>query len=314
MKTVTLGHTGTQVSAMALGAMTFGTDIPEPMALKVLDRYTAGGGSFIDTANIYANWVAGGHGGDSEAVLGRWMQARGNRDAMFIATKVGSPYGDVPAGLRAKTILAECDKSLRRLQTDHVDLYFAHHDDPAVPLDVFMEAFDRLVQSGKVRFLGASNFLAWRLAEAQGVAVQHKWTAFACIQQLHTYLRVHPAAERADHPSATREMLNLCLAKDIAVMAYSPILGGAYDGHRNKPFNAIFAGNDSQTRLTTLNQVAERLGAKPTAVVLAWLMTSTPPVIPLFSASSPEQVDANLSALTLALNQEDMTTLDLARG
>ena len=314
MKTVPLGGSGTRVSAMALGAMTFGSDIPEADAVQVLDRYAAGGGSFIDTANIYADWVEGGRAGDSERCLGRWMRARSNRGAMFIATKLGGGYEDVKPGLRPEAIVAECEKSLRRLQTDYIDLYFAHHDDPETPLEASLEAFDRLVRAGKVRHLGASNYRAWRLAEALCVSRHNGWAAYACIQQLHTYLRVHPAAEMHNHPSADRQMLDLCLERNLALMAYSPILGGAYDGRTDKPFNRIFDGLDSRARLAALNEVAAKHEVKPSTIVLAWMMNSRPPVIPLFSASSPGQVEANLGALDIRLDAQDMERLNSARG
>jgi aryl-alcohol dehydrogenase-like predicted oxidoreductase len=158
-----LGHTGVEVSSLCLGAMFFGTRNDKETSHTILNAYTEAGGSFIDTANIYACWVNGFHGGESETLLRDWMAARNNRSEIFIASKVGFGYGDVKQGLSARQIEEECNKSLRRLKVETIDLFYGHVDDRLTPLEETLQAFDRLVKAGKVRFIGASNYLrgAW---------------------------------------------------------------------------------------------------------------------------------------------------------
>jgi aryl-alcohol dehydrogenase-like predicted oxidoreductase len=195
MQTTQLGKTGVDVSLYCLGAMYFGSRNDRATSYRMLDRYVDAGGSFIDTANIYAWWVEGFHGGESETLLGEWMRARGHRSRLFIASKVGFQYSDVARGLTAAQIEAECDKSLRRMGIDTIDLFYAHVDDRTTPMHETMEAFDRLVRAGKVRHIGASNFLAYRLERAHTLSKQNGWPDYVCLQQRHTYLRPKPGAE-----------------------------------------------------------------------------------------------------------------------
>ncbi len=193
MKTVALGMTGEKVSALCLGAMNFGTKLDEKGSMQLLDRYYEQGGRFIDTANNYAVWW-GGDGSESENVLGRWMRNRGNRDALFLATKVGFNTPAVGSGLSRRVIRQEIEASLRRLGTDHVDLYYAHKDHRSDPLEETLEAFDELHRAGKVRMIGCSNWRAWRIEQARELCRAKGWIGFCCVQQRHTYLRPGPGA------------------------------------------------------------------------------------------------------------------------
>jgi aryl-alcohol dehydrogenase-like predicted oxidoreductase len=157
MKTIPLGHTGIPVSTLCLGAMYFGTRQDEATSYRLLDQYLDAGGFFIDTANIYSHWVPGFKGQESEALLGRWMKARGNRSRLFVASKVGFEYGEVQRGLKAHQVESECEKSLKLLGVEAIDLYYAHVDDRDTPMSETLEASDRLVKAGKVRAIGASN-------------------------------------------------------------------------------------------------------------------------------------------------------------
>ncbi len=192
MKTVQLGSSELQVSTLGLGAMFFGTRTNAETSYQLLDEYVAAGGNLIDSANIYAHWVEGFKGGESETLIGEWLRKRGNRSQQVIATKVGFNYPGVKQELTARTIEEECNKSLRRLGIDTIDLYYAHVDDYNVPMEEVLGAFDKLVKAGKVRFIGASNYLAWRLEQARGLSQAHGWANFCCVQQRHTYLRVKP--------------------------------------------------------------------------------------------------------------------------
>ena len=206
MRTVTLGTSGAQVSALCLGAMFFGTRNDEATSFALLDQYVGAGGTFIDTANIYAHWVEGFQGGESEALLGRWLKARGNRNSIFLASKVGFNYPAAPRSLAARHIIQEAEKSLTRLGVDTLDLFYAHVDDYRTPLEETLEAFDRLVQTGKVRTIGASNYLAWRLEKARWISRTNGWAEYCCVQQRYSYLRggARPASSRRSRPTTTR--------------------------------------------------------------------------------------------------------------
>jgi aryl-alcohol dehydrogenase-like predicted oxidoreductase len=284
---------------------------PTDMAVRLLDQYVEAGGTFLDTANIYGRIGNERVGGLSEHVLGQWMRERRNRSRLFIASKVGFEYADVERGLPADRIIAECDKSLKRMGLETIDLYYAHVDDRTTPMEETLQAFDRLVKAGKVRFIGASNFAAWRLERAQWVSRTHGWPEYCCIQQRHSYLRPVPGASTAPQVIANQDLLDYCQSGGITLLAYSPLLGGAY-GRTDKPLSKVYVGPDSDARLRALRQVAQEIGATPNQVILAWMMHSTPCVLPVFAASNPEQMTENLNALHLTLNTEQMERLDSA--
>ncbi|NQU11392.1 aldo/keto reductase, partial [bacterium] len=272
------------------------------------------GGAFLDTANVYCSWWPGCVGGESETLLGAWMRDRGNRDRLFVATKLFNEYPGTARGLGANQIETECEKSLRRLGTDRIDLYYAHTDDRETPLAETLAAFDRLVRAGKVRFLGASNFRAWRLERARCLSAQHGWAAYCCVQQQYTYLRPGPGAKSHPWtPPTTDDLLDYCRLNPVPLIAYSPLLKGAYD-RADRPVPDQYRGAPTEARLAELRAVAEELGAKPTQVVLAWLRQSTPPVIPLFSASTREQLRSNVAALDLTLTGDQLQRLTAAGG
>jgi aryl-alcohol dehydrogenase-like predicted oxidoreductase len=313
MKTVQLGKTGVEVSAFCQGILYYGNRIGQEMSFRLMDRYVDAGGSFLDTANIYSFWLPGFEGGESETVLGQWMRARGNRSRVFITSKLGFAYQDVALGLRAEQIQAECEKSLRRLQTDVIDLYYAHVDDRDTPLEETMEAFDRLVQAGKVRHIGASNFPAWRLERARMVSRANGWATYCCIQQRYTYLRPRPGATFGAQVSANDDLLDYVRSEGTTLLAYSPLLNGAYT-RADRDFQEQYFGSDADARLAALRAVAQETGATANQVVYAWMMQSDPPVIPLMAASTDEQMDENLGALEVTLSAAQMARLDEAQG
>jgi aryl-alcohol dehydrogenase-like predicted oxidoreductase len=309
VKSVPLGDSGVKVSAFCLGTMYFGTRNDKASSYRLLDQYVAAGGSFLDTANIYARWVAGYRGGESESLLGEWMQARKNRSQMFIASKVGFEYPGVERGLRADQIMAECDKSLKRMGVDTIDLYYAHVDDRDTPMEETLQAFDRLVQAGKVRWVGASNFLAWRLEKARWISQTNGWAGYCCVQQRYSYLRPKPGASFDPQIAANDDLLDYCRARGITMLAYSPLLSGAYT-RPERAFQEQYLGADSDARLQALTAVAGELGATLNEAILAWMVQSDPPVIPLVAASTAEQMQENLAALEITLDAEQMARLD----
>jgi aryl-alcohol dehydrogenase-like predicted oxidoreductase len=309
MKTQQLGKTGVEVSSLCLGAMYFGSKNDEATSYRVLDAYLDAGGTFIDTANIYAWWVDGYKGGESETLLGKWMQERGNRDKLFIASKVGFGYGDVPKRLRASDIVSECDKSLRQMQIDTIDLFYAHVDDRTTPLEETMQAFDQLVKAGKVRYIGASNYLAWRLEQARWTSQVNDWAQFCCIQQHYTYLRLRPGMNVEPQVMVNDDLLDYVNASGMTLLAYSVLQSGAY----TRPERALrpeLRMGDNDKRLETLRQVADESGATINQVILKWMLNRS--VIPLIAASSEAQLAENIGALDVNLSAEQMERLNTA--
>jgi aryl-alcohol dehydrogenase-like predicted oxidoreductase len=311
MKKIHLGKTDLQVSMICLGAMRFGARDSKELSFQMLDAYLDQGGNFLDTANIYAHWYEGAVGGESEIILGEWMQARGNRDQVILASKVGFAYQDVPVSTSAHWIETECEKSLKRLQSDYLDLYYAHNDDRSTPLEESMEAFYQLIRKGKVRQIGASNFLAWRIAQANAVAREHGWVEYCCVQQRYTYLRPRVGTTFAPQESANEDLEDFCRNMPVTLLAYSPLLGGAYV-RDDRAFHPNYLGADGEARLKALHAVADETGASVNQVILAWLMQHSPQTIPLVSAGSMEQLAEDLAAAQLILTEEQLHTLDSA--
>jgi len=308
MKSMRLGKTGVEVSALCLGVMYFGNRIGKEMSYHLMDRYVDAGGRFFDTANIYSF-----QGGESETVLGQWMRDRRNRSQLFIASKVGFAYPDVEFGLRANQIQTECDKSLQRLQTDVIDLYYAHVDDRDTPLEETMEAFERLIQAGKVRYIGASNFMAWRLEKARMVSRVNGWSEYCCIQQRYSYFRPKPGATFDPQVCVNGDLLDYVQSEGIGLLAYSPLLHGACT-RANRDFPEEYRGPDTDARLATLCEVAQEMGGTANQILYAWMMQSDPPVIPLMAASTDEQIKENLGALEMNLSDAQMSRLNNASG
>jgi aryl-alcohol dehydrogenase-like predicted oxidoreductase len=311
MRTVPLGNTGVTVSALCLGAMYFGTRQNQAESFALLDHYYEAGGRFIDTANIYSWWEPNGKGGESEPMLGAWIKARQNRDQLFLASKVGFNYQDVPMGLTAEMIEQECEKSLQRLGVETIDLYYSHKDDRHTPVEETMAAFNHLLQAGKIRYIGASNFTAWRLEEARGVSQTNDWPEYCCVQQRHTYLRPKPGASFDPQLAANDDLLDYCCQRNMTLLAYSVLLSGAY----TRPERAIapeYAGPDTDRRLATLQAVAQELNVSPNQVILAWLLQGDPPILPLIAASTAQQLQENIDALEITLSAEQMERLTTA--
>jgi len=313
MRTIHLGNTGMQVSTLCLGAMYFGTRNDEATSFRLLDQYVEAGGGFIDTANIYAHWIKGFKGAESEALLGRWQKSRKNRSSIIIATKVGFeiPPLDVPRSLSARWIETECEKSLQRLGCESIDLYYAHVDDRSTPMEETLGAFDRLVKAGKVRFIGASNFAAWRLEEARWTSLKHGWSEYCCIQQRHTFLRPKPGASFYPQMAANEDLFDYCRNRKITFLAYSALLSGAYT-RADRGYDEQYAGADTQARLEALRAVAQEKGTTVNQIILAWMLHGNPPVLPLIAASSEVQMKENLQALEISLSAEEMERLNQA--
>jgi len=308
MTKVPLGPSGALVSSLCLGAMFLGTKTDRDTSHAILDLYLEHGGTFIDTANIYAHWIKGFKGGESETLLGDWMRKRRNRASLFLATKVGFQYPSVERGLGASTITRECEKSLKRLGVDTIDLFYAHVDDRNSPLEKTLEAFDGLVRVGKVRMVGASNFLAWRLAEARMISRSRAMAEYCCIQQRFSYLQPRPGASFDPQLAANPDLLDFCQSNGVALLAYSPLLGGAYT-RADRGIPEQYLWRDSEDRLGRLKRLARELGVTANQLVLAWLMQAKPASIPVMAGGTVDQVRENLGCLDIRLTEAQVDFL-----
>lgn len=310
------------IDNLALGAMWFGTVVDERRSFEILDRFVDAGGVWIDTADCYSFWVdPTGFGGQSEAVLGRWLASRpGVRDRVRISTKVGceptvAGLPDTAAGLTAGVIKSGIEGSLRRLGTDHVELYWAHKPDPATPLDETLAAFDELVSAGTVGRLGCTNYPAWQVERTRQTARAHGGAGFTAVQQHHTYLHPRPATRPTvahRFGAVADEVLHyLEHHPDMALWAYTPLLSGGYT-RSDKPLPAEYDHPGTAHRLAVLDEIAAETGTDRNRVVLAWLTGGNPAVTPIVGVSTVGQLDEAVAGVSLDLTAEQRSCLDSA--
>lgn len=311
MNKVKLGKSGIEASALVLGSDVYGSKIDRETTFRLLDFYYENGGNLIDTANFYASWLPGFQGGESERVIGEWVRERGNRDRVLISSKLGFDYPESAGGLSASEIERECERSLKRLGTDRLDIYYAHRDDFDTTLEETMAAFDRLVKTGKVRLLGASNLSVWRIAEANTVARINGLTPYSLIQQRYTYVRPRHGADFGPQIFLNEEVKQFARRHGIALVAYSVLLQGAYT-RTDRRLPAQFAGPDSDERMAALKDVAAELRVSPNQVVIAWMRQSDPAILPIIAGSKVEQLRENIGALDIVLSEEQMQKLTSA--
>ena len=304
---IRLPGTDLDLFPLCLGGNVFGWSADEDASFAVLDAYVAAGGNVIDTADAYARWLGHG-GGESESVIGRWMQARGNRDQLLVATKVGKNEG--LDNLRPETIRAACDLSLQRLQTDRIDLYYAHqdHDDD---MGSALEAFDSLVRAGKVRHLAASNYTAARLTEALDLQDANGWAPYAALQpEYNLVARMEYETEYAD----------LCVERSLGTLPYFGLARGYLTGKYRVGGETVesvrsggvaaYADARGERVVDALEVIAATHGVRPGAVALAWLRTRPAVVAPIASARTPEQLADLLPMATLELGEDELAMLD----
>jgi aryl-alcohol dehydrogenase-like predicted oxidoreductase len=309
---------------IALGAMEFGTRIDEKTSFDLLDAYVDAGGTWIDTANCYAFWQhPSGRGGQSEELLGRWFAQRpGVRDRVKLATKVGceplwpGSFPEHTEGLTSKSIDAAVETSLRRLQTDHVDLYWAHRDDLDTPLDETVAAFGKHAEAGTIGRIGLSNYALWRVERARGLALQQGVMGPTALQLRYSYLQPRPfvRAQAHDHRFGwiTDEVLDYADRNpEQDLFAYSPLMSGGYE-REDRPIHQAFDHPGTTRRLEALAKAAADLGVTRSELVLAWLIGGTPSVIPIVGMSTPTYLTTALSGARLTLPPETRTLLDHA--
>lgn len=307
MRMKNIKNTELNVSVFCLGGQEWGSRDDKTTSYAMLDQYIEYGGNFLDTANNYAIW--NGHGGESETLLGDWLADRGNRSDVVIATKMGGRAKDAPMSSAPEHIRRECERSLKRLRTDYIDLYYFHCDDRKVPLEDQLGTMQELIEEGKIRHVGASNFKAWRLAEAAVISEFKKYCNFSAVQQRYTYLRPRVDADFGFQKSTNDDLLEYCDERGLQLIAYSPLLRGAYI-REDRPLAAQYRHPDSESRMTTLLEIAQELSLTANQVVLAWMIGRG--VIVISGASKKEQLDESFKGFDIDLSDETLDRLDNA--
>jgi aryl-alcohol dehydrogenase-like predicted oxidoreductase len=313
MQTRTIGTSNIHVVPLMLGGNVFGWTVDAPTSFTILDSFVDHGLNFIDTANMYSTWLPGHQGGESETIIGQWFKQSGKRDKVVIATKIGMKMGDGKEGLAKKYILEEVEASLKRLQTDHIDLYQSHKDDDTVPLQETLEAYQQLIQQGKVRVIGASNYTGPRLTEAMEVAEKHGLTAYQTLQPNYN-LHTREDFETNLAPVAEKFALD--------VIPYFSLASGFLTGKYKTQEDAKGANREAQVGkyfdergekiLKALNEVARDTGAKQASIALAWLLAQPTILAPIASATSTQQLESLVAAVNLKLDQASLDKLTVA--
>ncbi|MFO1150657.1 MAG: aldo/keto reductase [Alsobacter sp.] len=309
-----LGRSGISVPPLCFGGNVFGWTIDEAQSHRILDALVEHGLTFIDTADVYSRWAPGNRGGESETIIGTWLRSRGNRDKVVIATKVGGDMGLGRRCLGAAYIATAVEDSLRRLQTDHIDLYQSHWDDPDTPFEETLGAFQRLIEAGKVRAIGASNLDARRLREALDVSAR---------TGLPRYETLQPEYNLYQRNGYEAELEALCRAEHLGVITYFSLASGFLSG---KYRSGTDAGKSARGQgivdkylnergfaiLAALDRVSARLAATPAQVALAWLIARPGITAPIASATTLEQLGDLAKAVSLQLDADAIRELDAA--
>jgi aryl-alcohol dehydrogenase-like predicted oxidoreductase len=313
MKMRKLGKSGLEVSPLCFGGNVFGWTADEATSFKLLDEFVGSGFNFIDTADVYARWAPGNSGGESETIIGKWLKKSGKRDKVIIATKCGIEMGPDKKGLSKRYIKQAVEASLKRLQTDYIDLYQSHRDDPETPLLETMEAFSQLVKEGKARAIGASNYGRERLTEALAISESNGLVAYESLQPLYNLY---------DRQEFESQLEPICLKHEVAVISYFSLAAGFLSGKYRKPEDLKDKAraervkeylNDRGLRiLKALDKVAKDHATTQASVALAWLLARKSVTAPIVSATSTEQLKSLFDVTKVTLDKEAIALLDQA--
>ena len=308
-----IGRSELQVAPLAFGGNVFGWTIDESTSHKILDAFVGAGFNLIDTADSYSNWVPGNQGGESETIIGNWLKKHGGRENIIIATKLGSELSPEQKGLSKKYILESIEGSLKRLQTDYVDLYQSHYDDPETPQEETLEAYAQLIKEGKVRAIGASNFTPERLASALQISEKHGLPRYECLQ---------PEYNLYDRAGYEKELEPLCVEKKVGVISYFALAKGFLSGKYRSEADltkSVRGGavkhylNERGFRiLQALDEVAKQHNTDAASIALAWLIARSSITAPIASATSLEQLNSLVKAAQLNLSAADIEELTKA--
>ncbi|MEO8935755.1 MAG: aldo/keto reductase [Burkholderiaceae bacterium] len=314
MKLRPLGRSGLHVAPLAFGGNVFGWSADEATSFSLLDAFVDAGFDLIDTADVYSRWVPGHSGGESETMIGKWLRKSGKRHSVTIATKVGMDMGNDNKGLSRHRIARSIDASLKRLQTDHVDLYQSHADDAEVSFEETLEAYAKLIEAGKVRAIGASNFTAERLSAALDVSER---------DGLPRYESLQPHYNLVERGLFEKELEPLCVARGLGVINYYGLASGFLSGkYRSEAdLGKSNARGDSAKKyldakgfgvLAALDDVGRRYGVSPATVAIAWLIARPSITAPIASATSVAQLKESMAGATLGLDGAAIAQLDAA--
>ncbi len=308
-----LGSSGLEVAPLAFGGNVFGWTADEATSFQLLDAFVAAGCNFVDTADVYSKWAPGNQGGESESILGRWLKKSGKRHQVVIATKVGMEMGPDRKGLAKSYILRAVEESLRRLQIDCIDLYQAHADDPATPLQETLDAFASLIKQGKVRAIGASNYSGERLAQALEISREYSLPRYECLQPHYNL------CERADYET---NLEPVCLAHGLGVISYFSLakgfLTGKYRAEADLSKSARGQGvkaylNERGYRiLAALDRIAQEHHSAPARIALAWLIARPGITAPIASATNLAQLTDLIESTKLVLTPSEIERLNQA--
>ena len=308
-----LGNTGIEVAPLALGTNVFGWTIDENRSFEILDAFIGSGFNLIDTADIYSRWGTGNKGGESETIIGNWLKKTGKRDKVVLATKVGADMGSGKKDLSKAYILKAVEDSLKRLQTDHIDLYQTHFDDEVTPVEETMEAYFQLVKEGKVIAFGASNISPDRLKQSLDASRQNNYPVYETLQ---------PHYNLYDRESYEQQYEHICIENNMGVICYFPLASGFLTGkyRTEKDFTKSIRGgsmhkfmNERGMRiLHALDEVAKLYNATPAAIALAWLMARPSITAPIASATTTAQLNELMGAASITLSADAMTLLNNA--
>ena len=308
-----LGQTDLQVAPLTFGGNVFGWTIDEPTSFELLDGFTAAGFNLIDTANVYSRWKPGNTGGESETIIGNWISQRGNRSKVIIATKVGADMGDGGKRLSKKYILSAVEASLKRLQTDYIDLYQTHFDDADTPIEETLETYQQLITEGKVRWIGASNLSPERLKSSLEISKKNGYPSYQTFQPQYNLM------EREDYE---KEMEAICVDNQLGVINYFSLASGFLTGkYRTEADLAKSARGNGVKKylnekglkvLAALDEVATGLTTTPASVAIAWLIARPSVTAPIASATSITQLKSLTDAAGLTLSKEAIGLLDKA--
>lgn len=311
MKKRRIGNSGLEVYPLAFGGNVFGWTVDEATSFDLLDAFVASGFNLIDTADSYSRWVPGHGGGESETIIGKWLKKSGNRKKVVIATKVGSEMGPNKKGLSKSYILRAAEDSLQRLQTDYIDLYQSHFDDPATSFEETLEAYAQLITQGKVRAIGASNYSAERLSHALQTGKQHGYPLYQSLQPLYNLY------DRADYET---NLEPLCQKEGLGVITYfslaSGFLTGKYRSENDlaksarREFVKKYMNERGFRIIDAVDRAAKRLDSTPARVSLAWLIARPGITAPISSATSLEQLNDLIEATKLKLDNSSIEFLN----
>jgi aryl-alcohol dehydrogenase-like predicted oxidoreductase len=308
-----LGRTDLTIAPLVLGGNVFGWTADEKTSFDLLDRFAAAGFETVDTADVYSDWVPGNQGGESETIIGKWMKSRGNRDKIVVITKVGSDLGEGRKGLSAAYIERAVEASLKRLQSDVIDLYLSHWPDKSVPYDETLGAYQTLIAKGKIRYAGASNLDAGQLTASLKIASQKSLPRYEVLQ---------PEYNLYDRSSLDGALLELCVKEEIGVVTYFSLakgfLSGKYRSDADLGKSPRGGGVSKYLNprgfriLAALDTVSARHSATQAEVALAWVIARPGITAPIASATTPAQLDSLVRAASLKLNRSDISELDAA--